>query len=188
MTGLSFLGATIVFLSALLGTAWISQDATPLLTTPRPDLRLPLGLAGAAVGVAAAIWIAGLPHIRERTARWTFFVLLPLFLGFGSASGGERLFELYSFQKDVSAPHLAVARVRDKTLTRGRRGRADKYQAHLLSPFDDREVDLAIDRSLFERIQPLRDCLTLLVERAPNGAVRLIKIVRVTQRAPSCWS
>ena len=186
-TGLSLLGATIVFFSALLGAVSTSQDITPLLTIPRPDLRVPLGLSGIAAGVAVAKWVAGLPHIRERAARWVFFVMLPLCLALGFASGGERLFEMYSFQSDVSAPHLAVLRVRDTSLTPGRRGRPDSYQAHLLSPFDDRKVDLIIDQSLFERLEPSRDCLTLLVERARNGAVRMVKIVGVTDRSPSCW-
>jgi hypothetical protein len=186
VTAISLMAALVLFVSALVSAAWISQDATPLLTFPRPDLRIPLGLAGIAAGVVAAKWMAGLPHMREQRARWVFFVMLPLCFFLGFFTGCERLFELYSFRRGVRAPRLAVVQVSDKSLNKGRRGRPDSYEAHLRSPFGGRRIDLKIDQNLFERMEPSRDCLDLLVERAPNGAVRLVKVVGASERTPPC--
>jgi hypothetical protein len=88
------------------------------------------------------------PHTPDRVARWGFFVLLPLYFGFGFALGGERLFEHHSFQAGAGARHLAYARVLGKDRIRGRRGRADSFHARVQSPFADRTISLGIDRTL----------------------------------------
>ena len=185
-TGLALVAAALIFLLSLAGAGWMLNDATPLLTTPRPDLRLPFGLAGAASGFVAARWIMNLPYIRKRRARWVFIILLPLSLGFGLSAASERLYELVSFREGVDGTELATAPVVEKIRHNGRRGRDDRYQVTIVSPFGGREVSLRIGQALFERIEPSRHCLKIAIERASNGAVRMIDIAPAGENLSLC--
>lgn len=175
MIGLSLAAVALLFLSALVGVAWLENDAKPLLTRPRPDLTFPLALIGIAAGLFAARLMVRLPHIRERRARWVFHVLSPVYLGVGLPGMAEQAYEAVSFGTDVGPPELATALITEKDRSRGRRGNPDRYHVEVISPFEDRRVRLRVDETVFRLVEPYRHCVSLLTERASNGAVRLIE-------------
>jgi len=186
-TGILLVAAALIFIGSMLVTAWLMDDATPLLTSPRPDFRLPLSLAGIAAGFFTARWIARLPVIREGARRWAFFVLLPVVFGTGLASAGERIYELVSFSEGRSTAERAGALVIEKSQSDRRFGE-DRYRIGVSNPFDERRISLEVNRMLFERVEPHRHCVTLVVERAPNGAARLIELSPAIRQVPSCFS
>jgi hypothetical protein len=164
-----------IVMLATLGLGLMFDDATPLLTQPRPDLRWPLGLAGAVVGWLYTRRVLLLPpKPPNRFGRWSALVMIPLFLGMFLAVASTRLYELVSFRNADRAPELATLAILDTSQGTGQR--SDNYRASVLSPWTGTGADLIIDRALFERLDPSRDCLTVLIEHASNGAARVIGI------------
>lgn len=159
-------------------------DPTPLLAEPSPNLDLPLGLVGLGAGLWSARRIAALPYVASRRAgRAALWIMLPLWLIFGLASLGDRAFELFSFRGGGSLEQATVLVVeKDRSL---RRRGPDVYELGVASPIDDRVVDVRVDRATYDRAEPNRECATLLIERAPNGAARLVRPLRWKARCPS---
>lgn len=157
-------------------------DPTPLLAEPRPDLDLPLGLIGIAAGLWAASRITSLPYARRRWGRWALWIMLPLWLGFGIPVSAERLREAFSFRNGGSLEEATVLLIGKERSTTRRGG--DLFDATLVNPLDEESFDLRIDEITFKRIEPGRECVTLLLERASNGAVRLVRPVQWKVRCP----
>ena len=155
-------------------------DPTPLLAEPRPDLDLPLGLGGVAAGLWSAGEITKLPGIRDRRRRWALWIMLPLWAGFGFAALGQWLYESHSFRDGASLAEETVMVV-GKQRTQGRR---TSYDVTVGNPVQDGVLDVPVAQSTFDRVEPNRECVTLLIERAPNGAARLIRRLRWKARCP----
>lgn len=170
-------------------TAFVSlfflRDSTPLLVEPRPDLDWPLGLLGFAAGLWSAIHITKLPYTPERKiGRIALWITLPLYLSFGLPVIGERTHEALSFRRG-SLSEAVTMLVADKRRGTTRRGRVF-HEVTLSSPGNDREVILPIAQTTFDRVKPQRECVTIAAQRAPNGAVRLLRPVYWKVRCP--WS
>lgn len=156
---------------------------TPLLTEPRPDLDLPLIAIGAAAGLWAAIRITRLPAVAHRRfGRIALWIILPLWLSVGLVTAADRLYEAISFRHGGTWREVTLLLLETDRSTSRRGGKS--YRATFMSPAEERRVTIPIDEATFDRITPLRECLTILIERAPNGAVRLIRPVRWKVRCP----
>ncbi|MDD1451800.1 hypothetical protein NHF48_013845 [Sphingomonas sp. H160509] len=158
-------------------------DGTPLLVEPSPDLDWPLGLAGVAMGLWSAYRITGLTYVStKKLSRVALWIMLPLLLGFDLVALGDRVQEAISFGRGGMEEETTVL-VAEKDTRTSRSGRVF-YEARVINPFDAHRVTLRIDEATFARIQPLQDCVTLLIERAPNGAARLLMPLRWKVRCP----
>lgn len=168
---------------AAFALAGLLFDRTPLLVEPSPDLDWPLGLAGFAMGLWSAHRITGLGYVStKKLGRVALWIMLPLLLGFGLAALGERAQEAISFRRGGIKEETTVL-VAEKEKRTSRSGRVF-YEARVFNPLDARRVTLRIDQATFARIEPLQDCVTLLIERAPNGAARLLMPLRWKVRCP----
>ncbi|KQN91075.1 hypothetical protein ASE95_12560 [Sphingomonas sp. Leaf231] len=156
----------------------IVRDATPLLADPGFDPAAGMVILGFVLALWAAVHISRLPveGIRgSRAARWSLRIMLPLWLGFGAANLGHRAAEAFSFRHGgVVAP--ATARVSGKSITALRR--RTSYDVAIVSPVDGRNVTLEVGATLHDRLEPGRDCVSLLIETAPDGAARLLRPLR----------
>lgn len=173
------------FVIALAGFVLVGLlfDGTPLLVEPSPDLDWPLGLAGVAMGLWSAYRITGLTYVStKKLSRVALWIMLPLLLGFDLVALGDRVQEAISFRRGGMEEEATVL-VAEKDTRSSRSGRVF-YEARVINPFDARPVTLRIDQATFARIEPLQDCVILLIERAPNGAVRLLMPLRWKVRCP----
>ena len=151
-------------------------DPTPLLVEPEPDLDIPLGLAGVVAGLWSAHQITRLPFAADRKiGRWALWIMLPLWSGFGLPSFAARLQERHSFRNGGAVEEVTVP-VGEKESSSG--GRKASYSVSVISPVDQRAFDVRVDAATFEKVTPNVKCVTLLIERAPEGAVRLIRPMR----------
>ncbi len=169
-------GAFLTALAAF-GLTGLLFDRTPLLVEPSPNLRWPLGLLGIAMGLWSARRITSLSSIsRKRLGRVALWVMLPLLLSFGLVALGDRAHEAVSFRQGGLKEEKTVL-VLEKEKRTSRSGRVF-YEAGVVNPFTARRVTLRVDKETFARTEPLQDCVTLLIERAPNGAARLLMPLR----------
>jgi hypothetical protein len=97
--------------------------------------------------------------------------MLPLWLSFGLVVLGNRLQEALSFEAGGLVEEVTVL-VGEKSRSSGRRL---IYDVDVISPDDERKVSVRIDQATFNRIKPYHECATVLIERAPNGAARLLR-------------
>jgi hypothetical protein len=179
---LKAIAAFTVALAALGSTVFLN-DPTPLLIEPTPDLDWPLGLLGLVAGLWAAIQITRLPYTpRHNFGRVSLWIILPLFLGFGLPAVADRAHEALSFRAG-SSMEAATAVVREKRIDRTKSGRVI-YKVTLNVPTGGNDIDLEIDQTTFERIEPQRECVTIAVERASDGAARLLRPLRWKVRCP----
>ncbi len=176
-TGLAFAvalgGLCLVFLVV---------DPTPLLVEPEPDLDWLMGLLGVGLGLWSAFRITKLSYVQERTlGAVALWVMLPLWLSFGLVAFADRLQETISFRAGGLIEEVTVL-VGEKSRTSGRRRVI--YEVDVISPDDERKVAVRIDEATFNRIEPFRECATVLIERAPSGAARLVRPVEWSVPCP----
>jgi hypothetical protein len=166
-TGLAFV---VAFTGLCL--LFLVVDPTPLLVEPEPDLDWPMGLLGVGLGLWSAHRITNLPYVQKRrigaVALW---VMLPLWLSFGLVALGDRSQEALSFEAGGLVEEVTVL-VGEKSRSSGRRL---IYDVDVISPDDERKVSVRIDEATFNRLKPHQECATVLIERAPNGAARLLR-------------
>lgn len=156
------------------GLCVIIYDPTPLLVDPGAYLDWPLGLLGLGMGLWSASHITRLPYVSKKIiGRVSLWIMLPLLLSFGLPAFRNRMYEEFSFRRG-GAKEEVTAFLAEKSESTSRRGRTT-YQAGVLNSFFDHKIELRIDKSTFDRIEPYRECVRLLIERAPNGAARLIR-------------
>lgn len=161
-----------------IGLLFLVVDQTPLLVEPSPDLDWPLGLLGAGAGLWAASRITRLPPVANRwLGRIALLIMVPLWLAFGLVALGDRAQEAISFRHGTVQEEATVA-VLEKSTREGRRSRRVFYEAELANPFDGSEVTVRMDEGTFRRIAPAGECATILIERAPDGAARLVRPLR----------
>jgi len=166
----SIIGAFLTGLLAV-GSTTLAIDPTPMLAEPKPDLDLAVGLSGLVAGLWSARVITQLPYVaNRRVGRWALWIMLPLWLGFGLASLAERLQEWNSFRGGSVSEEMAVS-ITGKSKSSGRR---IVYTVSVASPVEEHDVSIRVDQAVFERVRPNHDCVTLLIERAPDGAARMI--------------
>jgi len=171
------IGAFVIALIGI-GLVFLIVDQTPLLIEPSPDLDWPLGLLGGGAGLWSAYRITRLPLVANRKfGRIALLIMLPLWLGFGLAALGERAGEAMSFRNGAVQEEVTVTVLQKSTRTGRRSGRVF-YDVELANPFDGSEVSLRTDEAAFRRIRPRRECATLLIERAADGAARLVRPLR----------
>jgi hypothetical protein len=152
------------------------DDPTPLLVEPWPDPDLPLGLAGAALGLWAAFRMTAMPAVRrKRVGRIAAWLTLPAFVSFSLILLADRAYEAFSFRSGGRERTVTVLALEKEESARRSGGRI--YDLVVSNPFGPKRTKLRIDAPMFERIEPLRDCIAIQVERAPNDAVRLLRIV-----------
>jgi len=169
--------AAFVVALASFGSILFLEDPTPLLVEPAPDLDWPSGLVGVMAGLWSAMRITQLPYpTGNRLGKVALWIMVPLFLGFGLPAVVDRARESLSFRKGVST-EAATVLLTEKREVVTRSGRVF-YEATLASLVDHSEVAVRIDHTTFERIEPQRECVTIAIERASNGAVRLLKALR----------
>lgn len=158
-------------------------DQTPMLIDPGPDLDWPLGMIGIAMGFWSANRITSLPGApKNKLGRAGLWIMLPLLLCFGLPKLGGQLSEAASFRTGGMKEQLTVIVVGKSRVTR--RGGQPFYEADLATPFNDHTVTLRVDEAVFDHIEPYRECVTLLIERAPNGAARLLMPLRWKVQCP----
>ena len=93
----------------------------------------------------------------------------------------RRLFVL-DFKGDRMASRVSSLREEvtvltvEKSRVSGRR--KVTYEAVVISPVDETKVTVPVDMDTFDRIQPYRECVTMLIERAPDGAARIVRPLR----------
>ena len=168
---------TIAFLIAVISLCLLPfvVDPTPLLVEPQPDLDIPLGFLGVCVGFWSAHQITRLSFAaHKRWGRWAFKIMLPLWLGFGLPALSERLQERHSFRSGGVLEEMS-ARVSEKSKHNGRR--KDVYKVRVIGTENKLAFDVRVDAAAFHQVQP-NLCATLLIERAPDGAARLVKPLR----------
>lgn len=176
LTPQTFIAFAIVLIA--IGLLFLIIDQTPLLVEPSPDLDWPLGLLGAGAGLWSASRVTRLPPVANRKlGRIALLIMVPIWLGFGLVALGNRVQEVISFRYGAAQESVAVA-VLEKSTREGRRSRRVFYEAQLENPFQRGEVTVRMDRDTFHRIAPGRECATLLIERAPDGAARLVRPLR----------
>lgn len=176
------IGAFLIALCAF-GLPAIFFDQTPMLIDPGPDLDWPLGMIGIAMGLWSARRITSLSGTpKNKLGRAALWIMLPLLLCFGLPKLGGRLNEAISFRGGGVKEQLTVVVVGKNRGTR-RKGQPF-YEADLATPFTDRTVTLRVDEAVFDRIEPNRECVRLLIERAPNGAARLLMPLRWKVQCP----
>ncbi len=101
--------------------------------------------------------------------------MLPLWLGFGAANLGRRAAAAFGFRHNgIVTP--ATARVSGESVTALRR--RTRYDVAIVSPAYWGIVTLEVGTTLHDRLVPGRDCVSLLIETAPDGAVRLLRPLR----------
>lgn len=181
------IGAFIVALIAvgLLFLPGLLVDPTPMLAKPGPDLDIPLGLLGLGVGLWAAhrITTIALPQVASRRwGRWALRITLPLWLCFGLTALGDQMVEALSFRHGSFLRKATVLVVGKETRTT-RRGRTF-YEASVVNPAGANMIKLRVDQEVHDLIEPNRECVTLLIETAPNNAARLVKPLRWKVRCP----
>lgn len=169
--------AFVISLIAI-GLLFLIVDETPLLVEPSPDLDWPLGLLGAGAGLWSASRLTRLPPVaHRRLGKIALLIMLPIWLAFGLVALGDRAQEAISFRHGTVQEEATVA-VLEKSSREGRRSRRVFYEAELANPFDEGEVTVRIEEGTFRRIEPTHECATILVERAPDGAARLVRPLR----------
>jgi hypothetical protein len=178
----------LAFVVALLGPCLflLLYDPTPLLAEPKPDLDWLLGLLGVAAGLWSASRITGLPYLesyleRHRVGAVALWIMVPVWLGFGLASAAERTQEMLSFRDGGVKEEISV--VAKEKSRRSSRGRVS-YDVDVMSPYDGRTISIPIDGAMFDTIEPNRGCVAIMIERAPNGATRVLKPVRWDEYCP----
>jgi hypothetical protein len=181
------IGALIVALIGvgLLFVPGILVDPTPVLAKPDPDLDIPLGLLGFSVGLWAAYRITTMPYLQvasRRWGRWALRIMLPLWLCLGLTGLGDQIVEAISFRHMNSFQEATVLVVGKETSTI-RRGRTF-YDASVVSPVGENVIEFRVDQDVYSRIEPNRECVTLLIEKASNNAARLVKPLRWKVRCP----
>ncbi|MEG8058511.1 hypothetical protein QP150_19265 [Sphingomonas sp. 22L2VL55-3] len=48
----------------------------------------------------------------------------------------------------------------------------------MINPVGKNVTEFRVDQDIYNRIEPNYECVTLLIEKAPNNAVRLVKPLR----------
>jgi len=175
------IGALIVALVAvvLLFVPGVLVDPTPMLAKPDPDLDIPLGLVGFSVGLCAAYRITTMRYLQvasRRWGRWALRIMLPIWLCFGLAGLGNQIVEAISF-RHMNALQKATVLVVGKETSTTRQGRTF-YDARVINPVGKNVTEFRVDQDIYDRIEPNYECVTLLIEKAPNNAVRLVKPLR----------
>lgn len=151
-------------------------DPTPLVVDPKPSLDFPIAIVAILIGLWSARHITCLPSLaNKRLGRWALWIMLPIWLGFGLTSLAARLQELNSFRAGTTTEE-AMALIVEKEGSSGGRF----HSVTVMSLADQRTVRIRVDRATFEKVKPNVSCARLLLQRAPDGAVRLIK--------PLSWS
>ena len=182
------ISALIVALIAvgLLFVPGLLVDPTPILAKPGTDLNIPLGMLGLSVGLWAAYRITAMRYLQvasRRLGRWALRIMLPLWLCFGLIALGNQTVEAISFRHGSSLQEATVLVVRKEASTT-RRGRTF-YDASVINPVGTNVIEFRVDKDVYDRIEPNRECVTLLIEKAPNNAARLVKPLRWKVRCPS---
>jgi hypothetical protein len=169
--------AFVITLIAI-GLVLLTLNQTTLLVEPSPDLDWPLGLLGAGAGLWSASRITRLPPAaNHRLGPIALLIMLPIWLAFGLVALGNRAQEAISFRHGTVQEEATVA-VLEKSTREGRRSRRVFYEAEVANPFDGSEVTVRMDEGTFRRIAPAGECATILIERAPDGAARLVRPLR----------
>lgn len=101
--------------------------------------------------------------------------MLPLWLGFGAANLGRRAAEAFGFRHNGIVTS-ATARVPGESFTALRR--RTRYDVAIVSPAYWGIVTLEVGTTLHDRLVRGRDRVSLLIETAPDGAVRLLQPLR----------
>lgn len=175
------IGALIIALIAvaLLLVPGVLVDPTPMLAKPDPDLDIPLGLLGFSVGLWAAYRITAMRYLQvasRRWGRWALRIMLPIWLCFGLTGLGNQIVEVISF-RHVNSLQKATVLVVGKETSTTRRGRTF-YVASVINPVGENIIELRVGQDIFDYLEPNRECVTLLIEKAPNNAVRIVKPLR----------
>lgn len=162
---------------AAVGLVLISDDPTPLLVEPSPDLDWPLGTIGIALGVWSADGICRFRHMPKHLwGRIALWVMVPLMLGYGLVALGNRVQEQMSFQVRGSTEQRLV-RVVERSRSKSRLGPA-VHRVGVAALGDRHAVHVRVNAATYGMLAPDRDCATVLVERAPDGAERLLRVER----------
>ena len=182
-------GAFVIGLGAFgaLLVPGLVNDPTPMLAAPSAVPAILLGAIGLAAGLWSAHRIATLqlptgPAVRR--GRWALYIVLPAVLCLDLALSGNRLVETLSFRRGGTVERATVLVVGKET-DKSRSGRVS-YVVSIANPVDQKTVQLHVRRTVHSRIEPNRDCVTLLTERASNGALRIVRPVEWRARCP--WS
>ena len=176
--------AAFLIAFAGIGLATLLLDPTPLLVEPQPDLDWPLVMLGMAAGLWAAYRITRLvPFSKNTLGKVALLIILPLILAAGLKSFGDRVQEAISFRQGGQSAEISALVVSKETST-SRKGRI-RYSIGIINPFGAEEIAVPVDEPTFTRAAPLKECVTLLIERAPNGVVRLLSPLRWNSRCPA---
>lgn len=177
----------LAFVVALLGPCLflLLYDPTPLLAEPKPDLDWLLGLLGVGAGLWSASRITRLPYLasyleRRRLGAVALWIMVPVWLGFGLASAAERTQEILSFRSGGVTEEISVLAKEKRRSSRD----GGSYDVDVMSPYDGRTISIPIDGAMFDTIEPNRGCVAIMIERAPNGATRVLKPVRWDEYCP----
>lgn len=125
----------------------------------------------------SAYHITRLPTFPDRRlAKLAVLVTIPMLLGYGLVTLDERIREIISFRQGTLQEEVTVP-VIEKRSRDARRSSRVFYNVDLANPFDGPEPSLRVDAETYEGIDPER-CVTILIERASNGATRLVEPMR----------
>ncbi len=134
--------------------------------------------------VRSASRITRLPYVQERLfgaiAMWVF---LPIALGFGLAGTTEWAQELASFRHGGQSEEISVL-TKDKHRSSGR-GKV-RPSVEVQSPYNGQTVSISVDQGIFDVVQPNRGCVSVMIQTAPNGVVRVVRPLAWTAACP--WS
>jgi hypothetical protein len=142
-----------------------------MLAKPDPDLGIPLGLIGFSVGLWAAYRITTMPYLQvgsRRWGRWALRIMLPLWLCLGLTGLGGQIVEAISF-RHMNSLQEATVLVVGKQTSNTRRGRTF-YDVSAVSPVGENVIEFRVNQNVYDRIEPNRECVTLLIEKASNNA------------------